>query len=487
MEEYTRLNNGFLAKHSITDPLFVSKYAPLLILSVTKEELYILEKDDMVFSLDLFVNLKAESELVIANKMSKAEVVRDSYGNKGAGVKIGQIEDGVPSITGSELANASITCYSTCCGNTFHATCVAKILVGQTNGVAPQADLYCTDYCDSLSFYPGVEWLLSQGVNIINMSAQLLDPQGNDHLSPEGKYETGCKWVDHIAIEHDVHFVKSAGNRGLTPEGSDGDCLITCPGMAYNVITVGGFDDWNDENAVNDCMSSSTSYEESLGSHRAEKPNMVAAESIEGFGAGTSFAAPQVAGVIAQLCSYESSLKTKQSIMGAILAAGSTIKVTGINHGSKNGRFNTSDTFTINPQISDKEGAGKLNAKDARTVVKNGKYWKKTINADSFPYTQNVYISSANNTLIRVAVFWLKRNSLSSSDHTNTSMTEPPFSNLDLKVYAPDGSLIDTSETDWSSFEIVQFKPTQTGYYQIVISKTGTNSSTKEYVGIAVW
>ncbi len=486
-EEYTNNNNAFLNDYNITEHLFVSRFAPLIVVSVSKGKLKLLEEDNRIYSLDLFENLKAEEELILANNQSYAAKVRDYYGNKGAGVKIGQIEPGVPDLNFPGLSNASITCYSNYYGTTTHASRVARIMVGQNDGIAPQADLYCTDFNNLLSFYTGIEWLIECGVNIINMSAGFTSGNPSSPTAV-GKYNTCCKWVDHIAIQHDVHFVKSAGNRGPTEDNPYGDSYITCPGMAYNVITVGGLDDSNSSDVSDAVISDFSSYKEQDMSDRAEKPNLVAAATNIAVGnttdSGTSFAAPQVSGVIAQLCSYESSLKTKQSIMGAILAAGSTCKVTGNNPGSNGGKF---INYAINEQISNKEGAGRLNADEARKIIKNGKYWKKTIYANSFPYTQNVYISSANNTLIRVAIFWLKRNSLSSSDHTNTSMTEPAFSNLDLKVYAPDGSLIDTSEADWSNFEIVQFEPTQTGYYQIVISKTGTNTSTKEYVGIAVW
>jgi hypothetical protein len=486
-EAYLAVNNEFIARNNVSEVLFVSRYAPMMILSVSKDELYSLEKDNDVFSLDLFVDMVVEEELYLANNMSGASYLRDTLGYAGDEVKIGQIEPGLPNVNHSDLSAANITCNITTSSYTDHATRVARILVGQSNGIAPDAELYSATTTNTISFYEAVEWLIDQGVNIINMSAGLNLPQGSDTAVPHGLYETGCKWVDHIAVQHDVHFVKSAGNRGKTENNPDGDSYITCPGMAYNVITVGGFNDKNNSVASDDEISDFSSYLEKSTYNRPEKPNLVAAATniyIGSNDSGTSFAAPQVAGVIAQLCSYSSALKTRQTIVGAMLAASSTCKVTGTNPGNTNGIFNS---YAVNEQISKKEGAGKLNATAARTVVKNGKYWKETINTSSFPYTKTVYISSTNNTLMRVAIFWLKRNSLSSSDHTVLNVTQIGFSNLNVTVYAPDGTVMGTSATAYSNYEIVQFEPTQTGTYRIVISKANTNASTKEFVGIAVW
>jgi len=75
-------------------------------------------------------------------------------------------------------------------------------------------------------FYAGIEWLIGEGVNVINASMTL--PQQPEY------YNDYSEWVDHIAIMHDVHFVVSAGNNG--DEG-----YIRPPASSNNAITVGGF------------------------------------------------------------------------------------------------------------------------------------------------------------------------------------------------------------------------------------------------------
>lgn len=143
-----------------------------------------------------------------------------------------------------------------------------------------------------------------------------------------------------------------------------------------------------------------------------------------------------------------------------------------------NGLLNTNKTY---------EGAGKVNARDARLIASTGNYWGVNISASSFPYTQTVYINASNDSFTRVAIFWLKRNSLAATDHTTGNVAQESIPDLDLKVYAPDGTLVGSSTTTHSNFEIVQFNTPATGTYSIQITKHGTGSSARENVGIAVW
>lgn len=483
LEQNGAVANAFATKGK---QLFVSKYSPLLILTVSKQTLLEMEKDSRVASVDLYEELEVENELAIANEVSRADYVRDTCGNTGTGVKIGQVEYGVPELGISDLSNANIVRSGSVYDS--HATMVARILVGSSNGVAPNATLYSVAAPNSTIFYSGVEWLISQGVNVINASTGY---ETNSSLL--GKYDRHSQWVDHIAITHDVHFVVSAGNRGNTDE------YVTSPAMAYNAITVGGFNDMNTVSHTDDERYISTkggsSYKESVSSGRPEKPNLIAsAQNIYLSGAGggewsgTSCAAPQVAGIIAQLCGYRSALKVKQTAVGAMLAAGASLKLEGVNgSGYRGDSFRSDVRISGSTQISNYEGAGKVNARDARLIATTGNYWGVNISASSFPYTQTVYINASNDSLTRVAIFWLKRNSLAATDHTTGTVAQESIPDLDLRVYAPDGTLVGSSTTTHSNFEIVQFTTPATGTYSIQITKHGTGSTLRENVGIAVW
>ena len=179
----------------------------------------------------------------------------------------------------------------------------------------------------------------------------------------------------------------------------------------------------------------------------------------------------------------------KQTAIGAILEASSTLKIDGsLGAGIYGDSFaGGSGNFRVdnNPQIHQKEGAGKLNAKAARYIVTTAQWWGTTVGASDFPYTQTVYIDSSSNSLTRVALFWLKRNSL--SNHTfPTFYDDYDLSNLNLQIIGPNGNVVASSTTSYSNFEIVQFVPTVTGNYTLkVIRVSGT--SALENIGLAVY
>lgn len=477
---YQIQNNSILNKHVKTKDsiTFVSSYAPMAIIDANKATIKSFMHDDDVVWMELFMDVELTPQLGLANSITRTDYVRDTYGNKGAGVKIGMLESYVPSKSDEDLSGASITTNTTHGNsepaNLRHATAVAKILVGASNGIVPDAQLYCACQHNYVTYYNSMEWLISQGVNIINLSI------GTNEF--QGTYNILERWTDHIAVQHNVHVVAAAGN------SAD---YVETPGMSYNVITVGGYDD-NDYGFSNQKQhtlyeigdNQGTSYKEDDSSDRPEKPNLVAAAVGVNGSTGTSFATPQVTGVIAQMCGYNTSLKTKQSIVGAIMAASSAIKVEGLSDtGLQGDTFISSRRIESNPQISEKEGAGKLDARWARGIVSRGNFF--VVNTASFPYMTTISIDATENSLTRVAIFYLKRNTVSS--HTSgTTSVERNIPDLNLIVFSPTISHMGASTTQYSNFEIVQFVPEESGEYIIRINAAETVTDT-QYIGVAIW
>ena len=447
--------------------VFISEYSPMIILALSKEQIDFLSKDENVCGLDLFINEDCHDCIEVANSISKADYVRDSEGFDGSGIKIGQLESGVPQ-DNSDLLNVNKLSTDS---QTAHATLVALIMVGQSNGIAPGAILYSRAMSSLSGFYRKVEDLLSLGVNIINVSAG---------FASDGQYGTSSKWVDHIAKQHDVHIVFASGNydKFVNP-----DYYVSNVGMAYNAFTVGCFDDKNIVEPSNEGEEHSicdySAYEEWYNINRAEKPNVIASgENIyyPGFGSnsGTSFAAPQVSGVIAQMCQRDTMLKTRQSVMGALLAAGAVAI------------DQSNDPLIANTQqIREKQGAGMLNARNMLEIIDSGIYLRYKRAAENFPITRTVSISTLQQTTVRAAIFWLKQNSLSGNHSSGFSINEEPLSNLDLKIYDPNGTAIALSTTQYSNYEIVEFSPTVSGTYTIKITRSASATAAEEIVGLA--
>lgn len=538
---YMAQNQAVISEYVQTrSQLFVSAYSPVTILELDRSTALSLARSDAVISVsecpDYAVSNEAGSRdsedpvlteanmpTILAsinrsNLISRADYLRDTKNLTGSGVKIGIIEDGVPDTTNPYLQNASITIRPGDTETSEHTTLVAMILAavggdGTKYGLVPNAQLYCARTNASISsfdnlsaaFYSDIEWMLSSGVNIINASMRLCED-----YNVRGTYETISKWVDHIATVHDVHFVASAGNNDYNPviadelTESNGEwptIYVTPPAMAYNAIAVGGFWAKSSDVISKFTMKDSSgkylySYKEKAGT-RPEKPNLVANGYIGACGEtsddtihGTSFAAPQVTGVIAQLCCWDGNLKFRQNVVGAVLAASAAEKVDSVGTGLQGDVFKVADRIDDNPQISDREGAGILDARWAWGILANHNYWNIINNGvgeneTNIFYENTVTINTNVNNLTRIAIYWTKNNT--NIDHTSNTMgTNPDLTNFNLYVYDSSGELVACSETVYSNFEIVQFIPEAPGVYTIRIEIV-IESDRKEYVGLAIW
>lgn len=353
---------------------YVSQYSPCVFADLTITKVVELSLNTEVLYIELWGQKECEIDSIdvdipvsqIPNRLETIRVdeVVEDFSLTGNGVKIGQIEPACPTestiILNPDYDNTLVD------GNiSYHANNVYTIM----KSVAPNATYYATgtrlnDYTiEDGSFQAQVEWLLSQGVNIINMSA------GVSFTGYVDTYTAEARWIDHIAYNHDVHFVKAAGNTMRDDIASELRG-VSSPGMAYNIITVGnsfhvstnsdGTYDRYPSSSYNDNGVSRTEY-------RTFKPDIMAPGTYDlingSYAAGTSYATPLVTGTIALLCEYKPALKTKQHIVKAILAA-STSK--------DKGRYVTIDDKFV------EYGAGMLDARAAMHIIISGKYSTST-------------------------------------------------------------------------------------------------------------
>ncbi len=479
------------------DVRFQSRYSPFLCLDISREGLEALVSSEHVYGVEYDYPLTVSPELSYMTKVSRSKYIRDNYGLKGSGVGIGMIEStGLPDTTKSsytEIYNKNFTRDTGVAVNYMpHAAIVASILVGKNNGCAPNAKLYVTYMSEGENnathdaVFRRVEWLLGRtdpNVNIINMSAKITTsvlPTGVTFT--EGSYDAASKWFDHIAMQHDVHFVKSSGSVD-DPENDVKN--VTSPGVAYNGITVGSYttpdkdQSWETTNSVLSDFSCYLTAE-----NTAFKPDLVAPGSVYGVSglgssSGTSNAAPMVAGIMAQLIGARPALATQQRALKAILLATAWNKLDSPGFNGVSG----------SSQIDNRQGAGKVDAKNARYTVNNTLYVQALLSSGSFPYTTTATFSASASSA-RVALVWLKRNKITGSHYPTTSgmpsITNPAISNLDLYVYAPNGTLVASSTTTRGNVEIVQFTPTVSGTYTIKVTRP-SGTTDKDALALAWW
>jgi serine protease AprX len=447
--------------------IFISKYAPLILVKLEKKDIKKLNSNDLVQDLDLFVDAKKKDDTAYSIPNINANYTRDTLNLKGAGVKVGIVESGYPNKTNSQLSSRSITFdisdSEAASRLSTHATIVTSIIVGNTQGIAPNASIYAVGALSRLQDYQKIEWLIDQGVVVINFSAGYSDGRGT--------YSDMAKWIDHLGNQHNVHFVKSAGNTSIS------NTLISDPGMAYNAVVVGSMYDHDSSSEpywTDDTLSTFSCYGETSGGYKPDLTAPGEGISVAGYTnySGTSFAAPHVTGVLAQLIGYRTNLTSVNSCLKALIATGTTHK-TSTDYGC----------YSLSPDYSNKEGAGVSDAKGAYNCISGNNYINQQLSVSQFPY-QRTFTVPTTARPVRVSLAWLKQNTISAASHPGAAVTERLLSDLDLEVYAPNGALAAYSISAVNNVELVKFTPTVTGAYTIkVVGYTLQNDT--EWISLA--
>ena len=490
----------FLTEAKSKEDAYVCSYAPMIVVKLTKSQIETLAKDSAVNTMYYSPKTESKNEMDVSIPLINAKYNRDTNGYTGERVKIGMVEPAIPNDSISSLTNSNIVTNPETLeeleqiytdidqsdnfdNHVRHATAVAEIMVstltfynGVYQGIVPQAQLYAASLNISGGFWAAVEWLLQNNVQVINMSAEIYRVNN----PARGQYTQYERWVDHIAHNHSVHFVKSAGNNG----GS-----ITHPGLAYNVITVGAIDDNGTIALADDAIWSSSSFAEITNSSNLtppNKPDVVAPganiATPSHASSGTSYAAPHVTGVVAQLIEQYPSLAVLQDLMKAILTAA-------VSHDTL--RYTSTQTTGF-----EKCGAGVIDARACSEISYRGTFVSSAFTAaqNNIPKTYTFNVTSADNR-IRVSLAWLKSIWFSSAPpHPSDAVpsTDAPIANLDLAIIGPSGNELPLNAfinyDSNTNLAIIEFDPDVygTGTYTVnVWIRNSTGAPT--YFGLAWW
>lgn len=482
--------------------LYSCKYAPNVMMTLTKSEIMTIINSDEVESIYYAPPAEealAEPEIplieeqsaveestipVVWQKITGIEYMRDTLHKDGSGIKIGQVEAGVldDSKPSFQYAKDNNKIHILNGSRTDHPTYVASIMIGKTQnytGIVPEAELYASSN-QGQTYKEAIESLLHEGVNVINASAYfdykyigiVSDeyPDKFDHYF--NQYRDITKWIDHISLDHHVAIVISSGN--LNPAG------VACGGMAYNAISVGNLNDHKTESLTDDTLASTSSY--CADESKPYKPDLIAPGSCvttsaapEMTNGGTSAAAPVVTGAIAQLLQAQPYLKTNPELVKALLLCGTT-------HMSA-----VSSSVSTVPAMTRQSGAGMLNVYNSFTALSLSSYPKYATGSLEYsefgPITKSLLVTKSNVPL-NIALTWTKTTSFNSiSDHDKIdNLGAAALSFLKLEVKAPDG-------TTYTSFNVtgnvqrvsIPAVSVKAGTYHITVSRNGPSGHTTYY------
>ena len=500
--EYNKKSDILLQKFDLNrnNISFVSDYAPLIIANLTVDEIETISNNPTVEQLGYFEEYEyVEESIESAINTTNIDKINSTSALNltGTSVKVGIIENesvvlSIDNPDGITVENTIPTIRNTSDG--VNLTDYGNvIIVGDTRrnnvkdshpflvantllSVSPEITLYSSN-----TDYSNIEAMISDGVQIITMSLGSVVEESDDNYA----YTLREKWFDHIIANHNVIFLKSAGNRGENYSDYYDDngkfhagARITSPGMAYNGITVGAYWDVlsNDgPNLYSDTLFAFSSYKNAVaGKHGCEKPDVVLPSTFNGN--GTSNSTPFLAGIIALMYELKPSLSNIPHVTKAIVLASCHRKVRQYNANVASA-FISGEQETMQQGITDRQGAGAPDAWTMACIISQGTYGFATIGGSTrkIHITQPKYGASNMN----VSIAWIKDNSISGDHTSNSNVTEGYSKNFDLKVYQHN-DLISSSDLEDSATEMCYFNMSDSvNDYQLNITQKINPSVTR--------
>ncbi len=458
-EMYDEQNSEYVEKTGIdeTDVEFVSSYSPMVITECTEDEIDDIVVNGKVKSIDIRedIEISENTEADTTEESGQAASTYSSYttawksainadmttntiGIKGKGVTIGVYDGDSLYKNYYDLKNTDLTSLDKVIDyEDYHCTKVTRILAG-SKGIVPKAKVF--EWSDNnVTREEIIEKLIEKGVSIINMSLAFGE-------RTEDYYTTFEKWLDHIGYRHHVLLVVSAGNTDMY------DSKEQCPvgTLSYNTLTVGGIDTKNTDKFSDDKFHSGSCFGNG-GSKGCAKPDCVAAyndvlEETLNFNGdkkliydGTSFAAPAVTGVCAQVLQTEPTLAFYPQQIKAIIMASCDRK--------------GSESYASG--LTAKEGSGVVNAFKAIVIASTERYSRKLI----FPYDGNPtkeinFVKRESSS--KIAICWLTPSFTYGDDLSGNAESNGNY-DFNLSVYSSKGSLLKQSNVYNSSAEVVVF------------------------------
>ncbi len=395
----------------------------------------------------------------------------NALGITGANYRVAIVEDSRVDFNNSCLANNNAGTRVPNDPNVDdHATACAGIAASthrNFGGVAPGARIYSSNIVNYADF--------SKISAAMDAAAQNADVSNNswglDGCGYDGSVNVWGRHADYIVRYIWDTVTASAGNNGFcTSKG-----YVNSVASGYNTIAVGNYNDSGTVSPLDNSMWSTSSYEDPISLHGDREKPEVSAPGVNikttlmspnfscdngEIGSGTSFSAPMVAGLAADLMQAKSELRILPEALKALILAGATDNIEGA------------------PGLSEFDGAGGVNAMASYTSAINNRYKWEWVGPSDFDTSGDRYINLGwinAGQRVKVALAW-------DSNPTSDYLTDPLNADLDLYVYGP--TQVGYSVSYDNSYEIVDFTAAASGNFLIKVHRFRFDGTT-EFYGVA--
>ena len=305
----------------------------------------------------------------------------------------------------------------------------------------------------------GISWFVDNECDVVNCSfskyaKKQLTSTTYDYVDAEYRYYFDGL-IDYQIKVHCISVVAAAGNAVTdnTKPNYNPQKQIRSPGIAHNVITVGGLDctlglfDYDLEYNENSCYITTTgdAKPEISALYEVTIPNI-------GSRSGTSFAAPQVTGTIALImCKYVENALKPNAIKAMLISGANQVD----NHNNMSSSF-----------FDEKTGAGCVsldNLEDSECIIYMGSNNSSSL-VNNFVYSYD--ISLRRNDILQNSVSWFAH----FDDPTNTL----DASNFNIMVYNSSGNLVASSSLgEFNTSEFIRYKAPSAGTCTIKVYQNG--------------
>ncbi|HEU0253925.1 MAG TPA: S8 family serine peptidase, partial [Pyrinomonadaceae bacterium] len=355
----------------------------------------------------------------------KADALWD-LGITGVGARIAIIEDSRVDFGNSCLSTRNVGTRVPNDPNVDdHATACAGIAASTHNkfgGIAPGAGIYSSN--------------IVSYVNFSNIAAATDAAALNADVSNNSWGLDGCGYDGSVNVwgRHADYIVRYIWDTVTASAGNNGNCTskgyVNSVGSGFNTIAVGNYNDSGTVSSADNVMWPTSSWEDPISLHGdREKPEVAAPGAnikttimspnmscdMDEIGSGTSFSAPMVAGLAADLIQVNPGLRVFPESMKALILAGATDNVEGA------------------ARLSEFDGAGGVNALTTYNSVVNNRFRWRNVTPSSFDANRDLTIDMGwvnAGQRVKVALVW-------DSTPTSDYLTDPLKADLDLYVVGP--------------------------------------------------